>query len=88
MGPARRGAAAAVKLSHTIAALDRPEDFLLDVATSGNEDAVELLITALKELDGDAGCPWCSTRSSRRITEGTPMPGARQSRLLRAVRDR
>ena len=56
MGPARRGAAAALRLAHTIASMDRPEDFLLDVATSGNEEAVELLITALKELDGEECC--------------------------------
>ena len=42
-----------MKLAHTIAAMARPEDFLLDVAMSGDQDAIELLITALKELDGE-----------------------------------
>ena len=45
-----------MKLAHTIAAMDRPEDFLLDVAMSGNEEAIELLITALRGLGGEECC--------------------------------
>ena len=36
--------------------MDRPEDFLLDVAMSGNEEAIELLITALRGLGGEECC--------------------------------
>ena len=88
MGPARRGAAAAVKLSHTIAALDRPEDFLLDVATSGNEDAIELLITALKELDGEECCLVVLDTIVEANHRGDADARGAASRLLRAVRDR
>ena len=77
-----------MKLADTIVAMDLPEGLLLDVAMSGNEEAIELLIAALKELD-DAACCLAVldaiVETNRREDDDARTAA---NRLLYAVRDR
>ena len=77
-----------MKPAHTIAAMDRPEDFLLDVAMSGDEAAVELLIAALKELDGEQCCFVVLDTIVEANHRGDADARVAANRLLYAVRDR
>lgn len=76
-----------MKLAHTIAAMDRPEDFLLDVATSGNEDAIELLITALRERGGEECCFAVLDTIIEANRRENDEARAAASRLFHAMRD-
>ena len=77
-----------MKLADTIVSMDAPEDFLLDVAMSGNEEVIELLIAALKELDSEPRCfaVLDTITQARRRKDDDALVAA--NRLFYAVRDR
>ena len=76
-----------MKLAHTIGAMDRPEGFLLDVMMSGDEEAIGMLIAALRDLGGDECCFVvldAIVDANRREDDEAK---AAASRLFHAVRD-